>query len=84
MRDPEEFVAFFRKTMQLRGLNLLLGMVQPHGASLDAAGYNRMSADTSIIAHVPPTPFPADEKVAQALNFRDSADMGDGASSVLC
>jgi condensin-2 complex subunit H2 len=49
------------------------------GASLDAAGYNRMSADTSAIAHVPSTPFPVEEQVAQALNFSDSADMGDGA-----
>jgi len=54
------------------------------GASLDAAGYNRISADTSIIAHIPPTPFPADEKIAQALNFSDSADMGDGASLIMC
>ena len=54
------------------------------GASLDAAGYNRMSADTSFIAHVPSTPFPANEQVAQALNFSDSADMGDGAGSILC
>jgi condensin-2 complex subunit H2 len=49
------------------------------GASLDAAGYNRMSADTSFIAQVPPTPFAAGEQVAHALNFSDSADMGDGA-----
>lgn len=54
------------------------------GASLDAAGYNRMSADTSAIAHVPSTPFPAEEQVAQALNFSDSGDMGDGAGLNLC
>jgi condensin-2 complex subunit H2 len=54
------------------------------GASLDAAGYNRMSADTSAIAHVPSTPFPAEEQVAQALNFSDSGDMGDGAGLNFC
>ena len=48
------------------------------GASLDAAGYNRMSADTSFIAHAPSTPFPANEQVVQALDFSDSADLGDG------
>jgi condensin-2 complex subunit H2 len=53
------------------------------GASLDAAGYNRLSSDTSIIAHVPSTPFPANEQVAQALDFSDSADMGDCAFSIL-
>ncbi len=53
------------------------------GASLDAAGYSRMAADTSAIARVPPTPFPAEEQVAQALNFSDSADFGDGADRCL-